>query len=120
MDILIIEGVDYSKYIERKGYDWTRNDVDSEKSVRTKDTVMRRDKLGTKRKISYKLMNMTRDKLAALDDALSSTFYTATYLDLHGQMTKEFYTSSFHAILDEYAADEHDQWSGAEFTMIDK
>lgn len=120
MDILIIEGVDYSRYIERKGYDWTRNDLDSEKAKRTKDTVMRRDKLGTKRKLAYKLMGMTREQLAELDDALSHEFYTATYLDLHGQMTKEFYTTTFHAVLDEYVENEHEQWSGAEFNMIEK
>ena len=119
MDILIIEGVDYSQYIERKGYGWSRNDVDSEKSVRTKDTIMRRDKLGTKRKLSYTLMNMTREQLAALDTALGQAFFTATYLDLHGQMTKEFYTSSFEATL-ESSEDGIETWGDAKFNMIEK
>lgn len=119
MEILIINGVDYSHNISRKGCSWSRNDVDSEKSVRTKDTVMRRDKLGTKRKLTYQLMNMTRKQLAALDDALSQTFYTATYLDLHGKMTKEFYTSSFSSDL-ESSEDGVETWGNAKFDMIEK
>lgn len=119
MEILVINGVDYSHNIARKGYGWSRNDVDSEKSVRTKDTIMRRDKLGTKRKLSYTLMNMTREQLAVLDDALSQTFYTATYLDLHGKMTKDFYTSSFEAAL-ESDEDGAETWGSAKFNMIEK
>jgi len=118
-NVLIIGGVDYSKHIERQGMTWTRNDIDTDKTVRTKDGKIRRDKIGTKRKLSFKLIRMTRQQLAALDDALSETFYDATYMDLHGIQTRRFYTSEFTSTLESmYSAD--GEWGEAEFNMIEE
>lgn len=118
MEVLNIGGVDYSAYIESKGIGWSRNDVDSEKTVRVKSGTLRRDKITTKRKLSYKLIHITREQLAALDDALSEPAFSATYLDLHGQQTRRFYCSSFSATQDSaYSAD--GEWSGAAFDMIE-
>lgn len=118
MEVLKIGGVDYSAHIEAKGIGWSRNDVDSEKTKRVKDGTLRRDKITTKRKLSYKLIHMTREQLAALDDALSAPTFSATYLDLHGQQTRKFYCSSFSATL-ESAYGEDGEWSGAAFDMIE-
>lgn len=118
MEVLVINGHDYSQYIEMKGVGWSRNDLDSEKTVRTKDGRMRRDKITTKRKLSYTMMNMSRAELAQLDDDLSETTFSATYLDLHGTQTREFYCSSFSATNDT-VYDEDGQWSGATFNMIE-
>lgn len=118
MEVLIINGVDYSKYIEAKGVGWSRNDVDSEKTTRTKNGKLRRYKITTKRKLSYKLMKMTRDLLAQLDDALSASTFSATYMDLHGKMTRIFYCSSFSATL-ESAYEEGDTWGDASFDIIE-
>ncbi len=118
-NVLVIGGVDYSKHIERQGMTWTRNDLDTDKTVRTKDGKIRRDKIGTKRKLTFKLIHMTRQQLAALDDALSETFYSATYMDLHGVQTRRFYTSEFTSILESlYSAD--GEWGEAEFNMIEE
>lgn len=118
MEVLKIGGVDYSAHIEVKGISWSRNDVDSEKTKRVKNGTMRRDKITTKRKLSYKLIHMTREQLAELDDALSAPTFPATYLDLHGQQTRKFYCSSFSAIQDS-AYSEDGEWSGAAFDMIE-
>ena len=64
MEVLKIGGVDYSTHIEEKGISWSRNDVDSEKTKRVKNGTLRRDKITTKRKLSYKLFHMTREELA--------------------------------------------------------
>ena len=118
-NVLVIGGVDYSKHIERQGMTWTRNDLDTDKTVRTKDGKIRRDKIGTKRKLTCKLIHMTRQQLAALDDALSETFYSATYMDLHGVQTRRFYTSEFTSTLESlYSAD--GEWGEAEFNMIEE
>ena len=118
-NVLVIGGVDYSKHIERQGMTWTRNDLDTDKTVRTKDGKIRRDKIGTKRKLTFKLIHMTRQQLAALDDALSETFYSATYMDLHGVQTRRFYTSEFTSTLESlYSSD--GEWGEAEFNMIDE
>ena len=118
MEILIINGHDYSRFIQRRGYGWGREDLDSENTKRTKDGKLRRDKITTKRKLSYTLMTMTRDQLAQLDNDLSNPTFSATYLDLHGQQTREFYCSSFRADLGEIT-DQDGQWEGASFNMIE-
>lgn len=118
MEVLVINGHDYSQFIESKGVGWSRNDLDSDKTVRTKDGRMRRDKITTKRKISYTMMYMTRAELAQLDDDLSEDTFSATYLDLHGKQTREFYCSSFSVTTDAvYDAD--GEWSGAAFNIIE-
>ena len=93
MEVLIINGNDYSSAIEAKGYGWSRNDLDSENTTRTKDGRMRRDKITTKRKLSYTTRSIPRDMLARLDDDLNKTTCTVKYLDLHGIRTSEFYCS---------------------------
>lgn len=118
MEVLVINGHDYSQYVETKGVSWSRNDVDSEKSVRTKDGRMRRDKIGTKRKVSYSVFHMTRELLAQLDDDLSEDTFSATYRDLHGTLTKEFYCSSFSATLSDVQS-ETDAWCDATFNIIE-
>lgn len=119
MNILIINGHDYSHNIEKSGYGWSREDLDSDKTTRTKNGRARRDKITTKRKLSYTLTHMTREQLAQLDDDLSPATFNATYWDLHGAMTKEFYCSSFAANMDMALDDNNELWSGASFNMIE-
>lgn len=111
-------GNDWSNHVIRKGFGWKRNDLDSEKTTRTKDGLMRRDKITTKRTLSYQAFNLTREQLAALDNDLSEETFSATYLDIHGQLTKTFYCSSFSVTLDE-VQDGVDVWGTATFTMIE-
>lgn len=118
MDVLIINGHDYSRFIRRKGYGWSREDLDSESTVRTKNGKLRRDKIATKRKLSYTLMNMTREQFAQLDNDLSNPTFFATYLDLHGRQTRTFYCSSFAATLGEIV-DQDGQWEEASFNMTE-
>lgn len=118
MEILVINGHDYSGKIKRKGVGWSRNDLDSDKTGRTKNGVMRRDKITTKRKLSYELMNMTREELAQLDTDLSAATFTAKYLDLHGVMTKSFYCSTFAATLAS-VSDTDSEWDSASFSMTE-
>lgn len=111
-------GNDWSSKIVRKGYGWKRNDLDSEKTKRTKAGVMRRDKITTKRTVSFEAFNLTRAELAELDDDLSQDTFSATYLDIHGEMTKTFYCSSLSVTLEE-VQDGVDAWGNATFTIIE-
>ena len=95
MEICVINGHDYSHYIEWDGYDWSRNDIDSDKSKRTKGGKMRRKKITTKRKLSFKILDMSRAEMAALDEDLSLESFTMIYADLHGKKEGEFYCTSF-------------------------
>ena len=119
MNILTINGHDYSQYIEVSGYGWSREDLDSENTVRTKDGRMRRDKIATKRKLSFTMTHMTQSELAQLNDDLSEATFNATYFDLHGAMTKEFYCSSFSCTLDMAYDDDGTAWSEASFNIIE-
>lgn len=119
MEILIINGHDYSRFIESSGYGWSREDLDSDKTTRTKDGKMRRYKITDKRKLSYSMMHMTREELAQLDDDLSPATFSVTYLDLHGAMTKEFYCSSFSATMDMALGEDNELWSRASFNLIE-
>ena len=119
MDLLIINGHDYSRFIKNTGYGWGRSDLDSDKSTRTRDGRLRRDKIGTKRKITYEVMGLTRAELARLDDDLSMTTFWATYMDLHGQMTKEFYCANFNASLTTTRRDDEFTWKSDPFTITE-
>lgn len=119
MDLLIINGHDYSKFIKNTGYGWSRNDLDSSKTTRTKDGKLRRDKICTKRKITYEVMGLTRSELAALDDDLSQDIFSATYMDLHGQMTRMFYCSNFSANLTSTKRDDEFTWRSEPFTLTE-
>lgn len=118
-EILIINGHDWSYLVQRKGYGWTRNDLDSGQTKRPKNGVMRRDKIGTKRKLAFTTMPAPRETLAKLDDDLSATFFDATFLDLHGTMTRTFYCTSFETSLAE-TADGHEDWESATFSIIER
>ena len=118
MELLVINGHDYSRFVERKGFEWSRNDLDSDQTTRTKNGKLRRYKITTKRKLSYTLMHMTRPELAALDDDLSASTFQAKYMDLHGPATRVFYCSSFSASISD-VLDGEDAWEGATFNMTE-
>ncbi len=121
-EILKINGHDYSQYVVRKGYGWTRNDVDSPEAGRTLDTVMHRGRLGVKRTLAFKLLEMPQDVAAQLDDDLGMSGYEqfdATYLDLHGVMTKTFYCTTFTITCDSYYSPQESYWVDGSFTMIE-
>lgn len=119
MNILVINGHDYSTYIEADGYSWSREDLDSDKTTRTKDGRLRRDKIGTKRKLSYTMRPIPRDILAQLDNDLSQPTFKAEYLDLHGRQQREFYCSSFPSNLSMIIGDGLELWTGAAFNLIE-
>lgn len=118
MEILKINGHDYSPYVKMSGLGWSRNDLDSDQTKRTKDGKMRRHKIGTKRKLSYEIINATREILAQLDDDLSQATFTATYRDLHGTQTRTFCCSAFNAKLD-WVNGSTDVWESGSFNMIE-
>lgn len=119
MELLVINGHDYSKFIKRKGYGWSRNDLDSDKSTRTKDGLMRRVKIATKRKITYDVIGMTRAEIAQLDDDLSETTFNVTYMDLHGKRTGKFYCANFSADLNTITTEAAGSWEAASFNITE-
>ena len=117
MSVLVINNHDYSSFIVKSGYGWSRSEIESDQNRRTKNGRMRRVKIADKRKLSYELRNLTREQLSQLDDDLSPTTFYATYKDLHGTYTKEFYCNTFSCTMDMEFSDNVEQWSGASFTL---
>lgn len=119
MEVLKINGHDYTKYIKRKGVSWARNDLDSEEAGRTMDGVMHRSKVATKRTVGFKLVNVPRNILAQLDKDLGAETFSATYLDLHGVSTRTFYCSNLSGNLNSVYDDGDSEWGDAAFNMIE-
>lgn len=110
---------DYSQYVILRGYSWKRSDLDSSKSGRTKDLRMRRDKLGTKRSVTYEVRGMTRQQIAQLDDDLSQVSFNVIYEDLHGSFNKEFYCANFSANLNTTKNEGPNSWQAEPFTITE-
>lgn len=110
---------DYSKYVQRRGLGWSRNDIDTENTLRTKSGLLRRDKITTKRTCNYTMMPMPQDITAQLDDDLSQSTFTAIYSDLHSTQNRRFYCSSFGATLSEVTSNGDELWEDASFNMIE-
>lgn len=117
MNILVINGHDYTKYIQDEGYDWGRDDLDSEKTTRTKDGKMRRDKITEKRNLTYAMLPMPENLAAQLDTDLHAAQFSVRYHDLHGDQTREFYCSKFPAKLHQVIDAGNLMWEGISFNL---
>lgn len=110
--VLIINGHDYTEYVTAYGgFGWARNDLDSDKSTRTKDGTMRRDRITTKRKLTLTLSRMDRATAAQLDDDLSLLNVQVTYEDLHGRQTRMFYCANVEMTMNTAKHDGTNSWT---------
>lgn len=117
VNVLVINGIDYTKYIQDGGYSWSRDDLDTDKTTRTKDGTMRRDKITQKRNLTYNMLQMPEELAAQLDSALQESQFSVTYRDLHGQQTREFYCSKFPANLRQIIDEGNIYWEGISFNL---
>lgn len=112
---------DFTRFLEEGGIKWSRNDVDSELTKRSKLTAkMYRKRLATKRKLSITCKRMTTAEVHELNQAILPEKISVTYLDpLEGQVvTKEFYGSSVDATTQISMGDET-YWNGVGFNIIE-
>jgi len=112
---------DFTRFLEEGGIKWSRNDVDSELTKRSKLTAkMYRKRLATKRKLSITCKRMTTAEVHELNQAILPEKISVTYLDtLEGQVvTKEFYGSSVDATTQISMGDET-YWDGVGFNIIE-
>lgn len=117
MQILIINGHDYSQWVEDGGYSWSRDDLDSEKTTRVRTGNMRRYKVTEKRNLTYKMRSMPETLAAQLDTDLHENTFMATYHDLHGGQTREFYCSQFPANLRQVIDEGNLMWENISFNI---
>ena len=117
MNILHINGRDYTAYVADGGFQWSRDDVDSERTVRVKTGRLRRDKITEKRNLSYTMRPMPEALAAQLDTDLHAPTFPVTYHDLHGDQTRTFYCSQFPASLHQVPAGGGLLWEGISFNL---
>lgn len=117
MNVLVINGHDYTRYIQDDGFEWSRDDVDSEKTVRVKTGSMRRDKITEKRNLTYKMLPMPEALAAQLDTDLHDPEFSVQYQDLHGPQTRRFYCSKFPAKLRQVTDEGRLLWDGISFNL---
>ncbi len=116
MTILEINGHDYARWVEDGGYDWSRDDLDSEKTKRVKNGTMRRDKITEKRNLSFAMLPMPETLAAQLDTDLHAAQFSVRYHDLHGDQ-REFYCSKFPAKLQQVVDKGNPLWAGISFSL---
>lgn len=117
MNVLVINGHDYTRYIQDDGFEWSRDDVDSEKTVRVKTGSMRRDKITEKRNLTYKMLPMPEALAAQLDTDLHDPEFSVQYQDLYGPQTRRFYCSKFPAKLRQVTDEGRLLWDGISFNL---
>lgn len=117
MNVLVINGHDYTRYIQDDGFEWSRDDIDSEKTVRVKTGSMRRDKITEKRNLSFKMLPMPEALAAQLDTDLHDPEFSVQYQDLHGPQTRRFYCSKFPAKLRQVIDEGSLLWDGISFNL---
>lgn len=112
---------DFSRLLVEGGLKWSRNDIDSELTKRSKLTAkMYRKRLAVKRKLSVSCRRMTTAEIHELNQAILPEKISVTYLDpLEGQIvTKDFYGSSVDATTQITIGDET-YWDGVSFNIIE-
>lgn len=93
---LKIGGVDILPYIAEGGYEWSRNDVDSENTGQLQNGVLRRDRVIMRRKLNITLNSLTTAEIAIVQQAIYPQWVTVEFLDpLEGEViTRTFYSNN--------------------------
>lgn len=115
-----IGGKDFTNHVVLGGLEWSRNDMDDEKSGRTLDGVMHRNRITTKAKLNVTMEKMTTDELIGLNTALEPQFVDITYLDPRfGIVTKTFYGSTVSSAV-QHIINGIVYWDGAKFNLVER
>lgn len=115
--LMVINGHDYSAYVDSEGYEWVRDDLDSEDTIRVKTGNMRRHKINEKQNPPIKMRTMPHQLVKQLDDDLRQNTFRATIFTPHDQRQGEFYCSSFKCRLNQVTDINHITWSDISFTL---
>lgn len=111
---------DYTPYIKRGGFTYSRNDLDSEQTKRTKDGTLRRKKITEKLKFPFTIRSIPREILAQLDTDLRQETFEFIYYGIHGEGQSVFYCSSFEVTLEEVTQDgKSELWNETTFNVTE-
>lgn len=95
----------------------TKNDVDSESSVRNAQGELMRDRIATKTKIALEWGFLTSVEIASILNSVQDVFFQCSYLDpKEGQVTKTFYSGDRESELTYKGG----MWKGLKMNFIEK
>lgn len=121
--LLKIGNEDFTWMLNEGAIQWSRNDLDSDKTGRTMDGLMHRTRITAKRKLQISCARMTTEQMASLNKALFPQFITLTFLDplSGGYYTGTFYGSTVQATTQIYddCLDET-YWTDTSFNLIER
>ncbi len=118
--VVVINSVDFTPFILVGKLTWEKNDIDGSNAGRTLDGVMHRQRVTSKRKLSFTCKRMTTEQLQELCLALAPEYVQVTYLDPEmGMVTKPFYSSQLSSVA-WGAIDGTTYWEGAQFSLVER
>ena len=115
--LLKINGHDYTHWIEDGGYEFSRDDLDSSATGRTKNGTMRRVKICEKRNLTFALRPVPESIFVQLDNDLHAATFDVTYHDPHGDTTRQFYCSQLPGKMTMVVDEGNIMWSGVSFSI---
>lgn len=117
----VVGAEDFSDIVVSGGIKWSRNDIDSKQTGRSKlDAKMHRKRLAIKRKLTVSCLRMGIARMKALNAAIMPETIQVRFLDpIAGEViTKTFYGSTVEATTLVKSGDDV-YWEGTSFSLIE-
>lgn len=120
--ILEIDGVNIVPYIAHGGFKWQRTDVDGEGAGRDLNGDLRRNRVGTKRRLDITCRLLKGREASIVLSAIMPEWVTVRYYDpqVGAVVTKTMYSNNNPASYMMKKPDGTEWWSGITFPLIER
>lgn len=119
--VLEIDGVNIVPYIAYGGVQWQRSDVDGEGAGRDLNGDLRRNRVGTKRRLDITCRPLKDGEAQIVLTAIMPEWVTVRYTDPQaGVVTKTMYANNNPASFLMRKPDGTEYWTGITFPLIEK
>ena len=120
MTLISVNGVDFTPYLVKDGYQWNKFDLDSADSGRALDGTLIRKKVATKHKIDLTFSPLNTSEISIILQAIKSTNLTCIFLDPEqgDYSTKNCYANNIPAQAPIIINDEV-RWDGLKISLVE-
>ena len=119
--ILKINGVNMLPFLDAKGIQWTKNDIDGPNAGRTMDGRMYRSRVACKAKLELKGRPQSTMDAGTVLKLLRPEYVTVDYTDpMEGQVRKTMYAGTIPATFARLQEDGTVLWEGIAFSLIER
>ena len=119
--VLEINGVDMLPFLDEKGIQWTKNDIDGPNAGRTMDGRMHRSRVACKAKLELKCRPLSSPEAATVLKLLRPQYVTVSYTDpMEGPVSKTMYAGTVPATVARLQEDGTELWEGIRFSLIER